>query len=558
MSVRRLAEDTVQPAVFAFSTENETWAERTIGRYPAGRQQSAVIPLLMRAQEQDGWVTKAAIEHVADRLAMPLIRVLEVATFYTQFQLKPVGTRAHVQVCGTTPCMLRGSDELKDVCRQRIHHDQFHLNKAGTLSWEEVECLGACVNAPMVMIFKDTFEDLTPERLEEIIDAFERGEGASVRVGPQIDRHLSAPFGGPTTLLSDDGDRSNGGADGSGPVENGAPPQGPGPGTGSSVPPSQAARPDTHAPETDASMLAAGKAQSADNSPQGAEAGNKVDVAAGADQPGAGQTGGTRQGPTGAAKKDADALDRGSASKDADVARRDGLLGEKGHAAEEAVVKQHRIVDGIDNASEHGVSASKEHQASGNSSTGRTGSEIDLGEAGPKGPTRADLGIAPPVEAHRATDDATRGPTPDDAARAQTFAGERRERVPASDAAREQGVTQSGRSVPGDPGYTPIDEASDDTAETDVPAAERRKPAALLDGPDGQPDDLKAIRGIEPAIERALNDLGVFHFRQIAAWSPQELAWVDHHINLRGQALRETWVEQAREREAARLGRTSE
>ncbi len=116
--------------------------------------------------------------------------------FYTQFQLAPVGTRAHIQVCGTTPCMLRGSDDLKRVCREKIHEHPFHLNESGTLSWEEVECLGACVNAPMVMIFKDTYEDLTGERLGEIIDAFDRGEGAAVKKGPQIDRHLSVPTGG--------------------------------------------------------------------------------------------------------------------------------------------------------------------------------------------------------------------------------------------------------------------------------------------------------------------------------------------------------------------------
>ncbi len=201
MSVRRLAEDNVQPATFAFNRENSAWAKLAIKKYPKGREQSAVIPLLMRAQEQDGWVTKAAIEHVAEMLDMPMIRVLEVATFYTQFQLKPVGTRAHIQVCGTTPCMLRGSEDLKKVCQSKIHHEQFHLNESGTLSWEEVECLGACVNAPMIMVFKDTYEDLTPERLEEIIDAFEAGNGASVPVGPQIDRHFSAPQGGPTSLI---------------------------------------------------------------------------------------------------------------------------------------------------------------------------------------------------------------------------------------------------------------------------------------------------------------------------------------------------------------------
>ena len=165
MSVRRLAEASVQPASFAFKRAHAAAVKQWIKKYPKGREQSAVIPLLMIAQEQEGWVTKPAIEHVADMLGMPYIRALEVATFYTQFQLKPVGTRAHVQVCGTTPCMLRGSGALMEVCRSKIHHDQFHTNAKGTLSWEEVECLGACVNAPMVMIFKDTFEDLTSERL---------------------------------------------------------------------------------------------------------------------------------------------------------------------------------------------------------------------------------------------------------------------------------------------------------------------------------------------------------------------------------------------------------
>ena len=157
----------------------------------------------MLAQEQEGWVTKAAIETISDMLGMPYIRGLEVATFYTQYQLNPVGTRAHIQVCGTTPCMLRGSEALMDVCRSKIHHDQFHTNDKGTLSWEEVECLGACVNAPMVMIFKDTFEDLTPERLAEIIDLYDAGKGASVTPGPQNGRITSEPITGLTTLKSE-------------------------------------------------------------------------------------------------------------------------------------------------------------------------------------------------------------------------------------------------------------------------------------------------------------------------------------------------------------------
>ena len=203
MSVRRLAEDAIQPESFKFSRDNAAWAKATIKKYPKGREQSAVIPLLMRAQEQDGWVTKAAIESIADMLGMPYIRALEVATFYTQFQLKPVGTKAHVQVCGTTPCMLRGSEDLIRVCKQKIHEHPLETNEAGTLSWEEVECQGACVNAPMVMIFKDAYEDLTADQLAEIIDKFEAGKGASVTPGPQNGRHQSAPIGGLTTLTDD-------------------------------------------------------------------------------------------------------------------------------------------------------------------------------------------------------------------------------------------------------------------------------------------------------------------------------------------------------------------
>ncbi|MCA0257382.1 MAG: NADH-quinone oxidoreductase subunit NuoE [Proteobacteria bacterium] len=203
MSVRRLAEDHLQPASFAFNAENAEWAQATIRKYPEGRQQSAVIPLLMRAQEQETWVSRAAIEHIADMLGMAYIRVLEVATFYTQFQIKPVGTKAHVQVCGTTPCMLRGAEDLIHVCKKKIAADPLTPNAAGTLSWEEVECQGACVNAPMVIIWKDAYEDLTPERLEQIIDEFEAGKGADVPTGPQNGRHFCAPEGGLTSLTDD-------------------------------------------------------------------------------------------------------------------------------------------------------------------------------------------------------------------------------------------------------------------------------------------------------------------------------------------------------------------
>ncbi len=201
MSVRRLADESVQPQSFAFSKENAAWAKKRIAMYPEGRQQSAVIPLLMRAQEQDGWVSRATIESVADMLDMPYIRVLEVATFYTQFQLQPVGTRAHIQVCGTTPCMLRGAEDIRAVCQKHIHPEPHHLNEDGTMSWEEVECAGACVNAPMVTIGFDTYEDLTPERFEEILIAFQEGKGDTIQPGPQNGRRFAAPIDGQITLL---------------------------------------------------------------------------------------------------------------------------------------------------------------------------------------------------------------------------------------------------------------------------------------------------------------------------------------------------------------------
>src|SRR5262249_7167596 len=145
MSVRRLAEPDLQPASFAFTAENADWAKRQIAKYPEGRQASAVIPLLWRAQEQaGGWLPQKAIEHVADMLGMAKIRVLEVATFYTMSNRAPVG-RFNVQLCGTTPCMLRGAEALIDICHRRIG-TQHQVTADGTFSWVEVECLGACVN----------------------------------------------------------------------------------------------------------------------------------------------------------------------------------------------------------------------------------------------------------------------------------------------------------------------------------------------------------------------------------------------------------------------------
>jgi NADH-quinone oxidoreductase subunit E len=197
MAVRRLHPD--QPAHFAFTPENMAWVTATISNYPPGKQASAVIPVLWRAQEQiGGWITEPAIRAVAELLGMAHIRVLEIATFYTMFQLSPIGSKAHVQVCGTTPCMLRGSKDLVKVCRSRIADEAFHLSADGAFSWEEVECLGSCANAPMVQIGADTYEDLTPEIFEALLEGF--AKGTPPLPGSQIGRTASCPEGGPTTL----------------------------------------------------------------------------------------------------------------------------------------------------------------------------------------------------------------------------------------------------------------------------------------------------------------------------------------------------------------------
>jgi NADH-quinone oxidoreductase subunit E len=201
MAVRRLAPPNLQPKNFAFSAENAAWAKMVIARYPEGRQRSAIIPLLWRAQEQNGgWLPEAAIRHVGEMLDMPHIRALEIATFYTMFILEPCGKKAHVQVCGTTPCVLRGAEELIEVCKKRISPEQHHVSADGDFSWEEVECLGACVNAPMVLIWDDTYEDLNADSFEKILDDF--AAGRKPKPGPQVERQLSAPVGGPTTLKS--------------------------------------------------------------------------------------------------------------------------------------------------------------------------------------------------------------------------------------------------------------------------------------------------------------------------------------------------------------------
>lgn len=197
MSVRRLAEE--QPEFFAFTPENEERCEEILKKYPEGREASAVIALLWLAQKQnDFWLPRPAIEKVARKLGMPYIRVLEIATFYTMFNLAPVG-KFHVQMCGTTPCLLAGSDAIKNILVKRIG-EPGKVTADGMFSWVEVECLGACCNAPMVQINEDYYEDLTPQNFEKLLD--DLAAGRPVQIGSQQGRVTSESAGGLTSLTS--------------------------------------------------------------------------------------------------------------------------------------------------------------------------------------------------------------------------------------------------------------------------------------------------------------------------------------------------------------------
>ncbi|RFC65243.1 NADH-quinone oxidoreductase subunit NuoE [Fulvimarina endophytica] len=505
MSVRRLADDSMQPQAFAFSAENDAWADATVRKYPEGRQQSAVIPLLMRAQDQEGWVTKAAIEHVADRLGMPLIRVLEVATFYTQFMLQPIGTKAHIQVCGTTPCMLRGAEDLKAVCKKKIHPEPFHRNAEGTLSWEEVECQGACVNAPMIMIFKDAYEDLTPERLEEIIDEFEAGNGGKVKTGPQNGRHESVPIGGLTSLTEDYDDlvSKQKSETETGPA-NGAGSQGAGAGATISAPPSEAGRPDTESSYTDPTIDAPGKPADAAVD-ESNERSVSDDLVAEAKDPSAGQEGGAREGGTD--QEERDAAEFGQVSGDdpkADPQTAGGSFVDREKAAREAVVQDFKTV---------------EDPGGPDIDAARDATEVDdlLNRGGQR------------LEGERAhTSDTGAGAVYDD-----TFASKATE--------GEAGSAGAGTG-------RPIDQQADLPQEGED-LGEGEKPQNLIDGPrEGETSDLQSIKGIGPVIEAKLNELGVYHVSQVAAWRREELVWVDNYLNFRGRAVRDQWVDQAKVR----------
>ena len=348
--LRRLTPD--QPESFAFTDANMAWAQEQIKKYPEGRQASAIIPLLWRAQEQEGWLSKPAIESVADMLGMAYIRALEVATFYFMFQLKPVGSVAHIQICGTTSCMLCGSEDLIAVCQEEINQKPYLPSADGKLSWEEVECLGACTNAPMAQIGKDYYEDLTADSLRGLLKDFAAGKVPTP--GPQNGRFAAEPLGGPTTLTDKSGEAHNG--------------------------------------------------------------------------------------SVGLAVAIGDSVKR------------------------------------ID------------------------GSEVPLWKA----------------------------PVP---------VGQQAEAPKVKPAPKPKAAPSEVKAA------TPVAE----TVEETVAYSDDDKPS-LLSAPNGEPDDLKKIKGIGPKLEKELNGAGVYHFSQIAAWTDKEVAWADQNlVSFKGRISRDSWVIQAKE-----------
>lgn len=482
MSVRRLAEINVQPPSFAFDEAFAAQADTWIAKYPEGRQQSAVIPLLMLAQEQEGWVTKAAIESIADMLRMPRIRALEVATFYTQFQLKPVGTKAHVQVCGTTPCMLRGSEALMDVCRDKIHHDQFHLNGVGTLSWEEVECLGACVNAPMVMIGKDAYEDLTPERLAEIIGAFEAGHGAAVPVGPQNGRTVSIPASGATSLTDESvfieaarARREAREREANGVAE-------------ASAPPSKAAKPATDAIETNAAV----------KSPSPVKVGPAQEGAKASEAP----------------PHDTKAANGAEPAVEAGKNERSGPIQSKGESAPykapELATKSQAAESG--KVAEVGASVAAVGQP-----------DRPLGDTQKPAAGVDDVGTA----MGSAAEPSSGTPAP-----ALSHAGGSNPVEISNSNTPRPGDDQMRRETEG--GYASL---------SSQPPEHPDRPAGIV-RPE-TPDDLKMISGVGPKIEATLHSLGIFTFRQIAEWNEAQRHWVDGYLRFHGRIERDDWVRQA-------------
>ena len=451
--LRRLYAD--QPEGFAFTPENQRWAEAQITKYPEGRQASAIIPLLWRAQEQEGWLSRPAIEHVAGMLGMAYIRALEVATFYFMFQLEPVGDVAHVQVCGTTSCMIMGAEDLIGVCRERIAAKPHTRSADGKLSWEEVECLGACSNAPMAQIGKDYYEDLTPESFAAILDRLSKGE---VPVpGSQIGRFASEPSVGLTSLKGDAFHEAN------------------------------------------ASVTLA------------TEIGDTVKRIDGTEVP-------LRTPWTGA--------------PDAPDAGHDDLLGPRGPDAPQG------RRPGEDEPDRHRGAASDERAEGDSGAPGveRTGHPAE-GDAAPEPKTD---GKAHDMEPAGDTDESVPGSGREGEGEVDEVGGR------AADTGSDVRADGAGEATGGAGGSTAGEsaDADDDVAGDGAP---KRAPGALDAPREGGKDDLKRIDGVGPKLESMLNDRGVWHFDQIAAWSDDDLDRLDEALGaFPGRARRDDWVGQAR------------
>ncbi|KUJ76773.1 hypothetical protein AVO45_09705 [Ruegeria marisrubri] len=367
--LRRLHHE--QPESFAFTPANQAWAEAQITKYPEGRQASAIIPLLWRAQEQEGWLSRPAIEYVADMLDMAYIRALEVASFYFMFQLQPVGSIAHIQVCGTTSCMICGAEDLIAVCKEKIAEKPHTVSADGKFSWEEVECLGSCTNAPMAQIGKDYYEDLTAEKFAQIIDDLAAGK---VPVpGPQNGRYGAEPLKGLTSLTE----------------------------------------------------YESGKTQYNASVQLAVELGDTVKRIDGTEVPLL--TPWLKDKPKPAAK------------------------------------------------------------------------------AKPKAAPKKEPAPAAKVEAPKVKPSAPLPGQEELAARKGTW--------------RYEGTTTT--------------------------EAEEGQPPLLKAAREGGADDLKLLKGVGPKLEEKLNDLGIFHFDQIAAWTPDQVAWVDERLSFKGRIERDNWIEQA-------------
>ena len=390
-----------QPDSFAFTPANQAWAEAQITKYPEGRAASAIIPLLWRAQEQEGWLTRPAIEAVADMLGMAHIRALEVATFYFMFQLQPVGSVAHIQICGTTSCMICGAEDLVAVAKEKIAPRAHELSADGKFSWEEVECLGACANAPMAQIGKDYYEDLTAESFAGLIDAMVKGEVPTP--GPQNGRYASEPAGGLTSLKDHENGRD----------------------------------------EVNASVRLA------------KDIGDTLKRIDGTEVP--------------LLAPWVDAGGRGNQPSIPD-AERDSMLNKGGLPGKGETPGPRPAEDKP--ADKTGVT---EQEASG---------------------------------ASRAKPPSKRNPK-----------GE------AADA-------------------TVSDETG--TASPDSGAVEEKAPERLDAPRDGGADDLKRISGVGQKLEGVLNEMGFYHFDQIAAWGPAEVAWVDARLKFKGRIERDDWIAQAK------------